>query len=125
MKLGNDGNAAKRRKLEQLENAISATTLRILEAKRQHKNLLITNNSGDNQVQQNLENVSDDFEKLTKYPPMSGAEWFGLSSADCLYRGYLSGRELKSTMKRFFLIKKKFKQNLQAKQIYLIFKCIF
>lgn len=102
MKLGDNRNSIKRRKLEQLENAISATTFQILEAKRQAKNISIIKNFGDNQLHPNSN--LDDFKKLTKYPPINGVEWFGLSSADNFYRGYLAVRKSRINKKKFFLI---------------------
>lgn len=105
MKLGYDGNAAKRRKLEQLENAIAVTTLRILETKRQNRDSLNLDNAGDSD-QKNNDRRLNNFVKLTKYPPMTGVDWFGLSSADGLHRGYLSERQLRSIIKKYIYVLK-------------------
>uniref|UniRef100_A0A915DPY6 Uncharacterized protein n=1 Tax=Ditylenchus dipsaci TaxID=166011 RepID=A0A915DPY6_9BILA len=67
--------AAKRRKLEDIENSVATATMRILEARRRRKAQMSTSKpSNDANKQAVLPKV---IKHLLKYPPVNGMHWFG------------------------------------------------
>lgn len=87
MRIGEEESAAKRRRLEEIQEAIKTATLQILEARRQR----FTNRSPSAMISRE-EDAGAERKKILKFPPLDGYAWFGVCSSDAVHRAYLSSR---------------------------------
>lgn len=85
LKIDDDEEIIKRRKIEEVQNIVASVSLRIKQTKLRHKREKDFNNEGGIE-----ENVQKSY--LMRYPPMNGLAWFGVSSADSMKRAYLGIR---------------------------------
>lgn len=93
MQLGDSELARKRKRMADVEEAVSAISAKLLEAKRRRKSGVVADANGV--LPAGL--AGDDEQnrpvpKLLNYPPITGVGWVGVSSPATMERGYLSHR---------------------------------